>query len=333
MNELKGQFNLAFKESSKQSEEFFYIFNQYINTQSVTRHWSTEYKEMFVRVCKSLETFKSDIRFTDFSKEQMNKYLNFLAKTMYNDKISKILSMLREFLKFARQKNYPVNKEFFEYAPTLPQSQKAVRYLTVDELQRIIKLPLEKGTALDMTRDFFVFQCFTALRYSDLKKLKHGNIRETSEGKYEIDILTEKDNDRISFPLSRIATEIYLKYKDNVYDNDVVFPIISNQKYNEHLKELGRLAELQGFWIDYQYRIDNVEEIKTPKANLTSHTARRTFVTTALNEGISESLVAQITSHSDIEIMRPYITTTERGKQMVVDALDKAAMNVSKIGN
>ena len=83
-------------------------------------------------------------------------------------------------------------------------------------------------------------------------------------------------------------------------------------------------CELQGFWIDYQYRIDEIEEVKTPKSDLTSHTARRTFVTTALNEGISESLIAQITSHADIEIMRPYVTTTEKGKQMVIDALDKA---------
>ena len=333
LDELKRQYNYTFKQSpQKQSGEFFYAFDQYIKTRSETRHWTTEYKEMFTRVCNSLKTFKSDLRFTDFSTEFLNKYLNFLSSTMYNDKIGKVLSMLREFLKYANQKNFPVNKEFFEFDPNLPKSQKAIRYLTLDELQRIIQLPLKKGSALDMTRDFFVFQCFTALRYSDLKRLKNENIRQTDSG-YLIDILTEKDNDRISFPLSQVATDIYLKYKNNLYDNNVVFPVISNQKYNEHLKELGRLAELQGHWIDYQYRLKEVEEIRTPKANLTSHTARRTFITTALNEGISESLIAQITSHADIEIMRPYITTTERGKQMVIDALDKATMNVSKIGN
>ena len=92
---------------------------------------------------------------------------------MYNDKIAKVLSMLKEFLKYANQKNYPVNKEFFEYEPTLPQSRKAVRYLTTEELKTIISLELEQGGSMDMTRDFFVFQCFTALRYSDIKQLKH----------------------------------------------------------------------------------------------------------------------------------------------------------------
>ena len=161
---------------------------------------------------------------------------------------------------------------------------------------------------------FFVFQCFTALRYSDIKRLKHDNIREIGDGKYEIDILTKKDKDRIPFPLAKTATRIYKKYKDNLYDNGVVFPIISNQKYNDHLKKLGKLAELKGEWIDYQYKLDKVEEVKTPKTELTSHTARRTFVVTALNEGVELDLIAQITSHSDFDNTRPYIGSTRKGK-------------------
>lgn len=71
---------------------------------------------------------------------------------------------------------------------------------------------------------------------------------------------------------------------------------------------------MQGEWIDYQYKLDKVEDVKIPKSDLTSHTARRTFVVTALNEGIEEGieldLIAQITSHSDVEVMRPYIAST-----------------------
>ena len=87
---------------------------------------------------------------------------------------------------------------------------------------------------------------------------------------------------------------------------------------------MGKLAELKGEWIDYQYKLEKVEEVKTPKSDLTSHTARRTFVVTALNEGIELDLIAQITSHSDVEAMRPYIASTRKGKQKVIDALDNA---------
>ena len=85
-----------------------------------------------------------------------------------------------------------------------------------------------------------------------------------------------------------------------------VFIYTANQEkehaeiFYKHLKELGKLAELKGEWIDYQCKLDKVEEVKTPKSDLTSHTARRTFVVTALNEGVELDLIAQITSHSDI---------------------------------
>lgn len=103
-----------------------------------------------------------------------------------------------------------------------------------------------------------------------------------------------------------------------------MFPVISNQKYDKHLKDLGKSAEQKGEWTDYQYKLEKVEEAKTPKSDLTSHTARRPFVVTALNEGIELDLIAQITSHSDVEAMRPYIASTRKGKQKVVDVLDNA---------
>lgn len=324
LSELKKQFNYTFKKSGQtQTDEFFYLFEQYIDTRSETRHWSATYKKMFTRTKNRLKAFMPEIRFTDFTTGLMNEYVQYLAENMKNDKIAKELSMLKEFLTYADKKNYPVNKEFFEYDPTLSQSKKAVRYLTINELQTLINMELDKGSTLDMTRDFFVFQCFTALRFSDLKNLKHENIRITDNG-YEIDILTKKDNDRIPFPLSKVATSIYLKYKDNRYDNGVVFPVTSNQKYNKHLKELGRKAGIKGEWTDYQYILDKVVEKKTPKADLVSHSARRTFVVTALNEGIELDLIRQITSHADVEVMRPYIAATIKGKQKVIAALDKA---------
>lgn len=325
LKELKQLFNYSFKSTAyKQSDEFFFVFKQYIHERSITRQWSAEYKAMFTRAYNNLKNFKPDISFIDFSTETMNKFILYLAEKMHNDKISKTLSMIKEFLTYANRKNYPVNKDFFDFKPKLPQSKKAVRYLTIEELQTIINLKLENGSALDKARDFFIFQCFTALRYSDIKQLKHDNIREVSNGKYEIDILTKKDNDRIPFPLSSIATKIYLKYKDNRYDNNVVFPMTSIQKYNDHLKVLGQKAGLQGYWTDYRYKLDKVDDDKKPKAALTSHTARRTFVVTALNEGVPLDLVAQITSHADIDIMRPYIAATSKGKQKVIAALDKA---------
>jgi len=56
-------------------------------------------------------------------------------------------------------------------------------------------------------------------------------------------------------------------------------------------------------------------DVKVPKCDLTSHTARRTFVMTELNEGADLNMIAIITSHSDFNAMKPNITRqTWRGR-------------------
>lgn len=52
-----------------------------------------------------------------------------------------------------------------------------------------------------------------------------------------------------------------------------MFPVLSNQKYNEHLKELGKLAGLKGEWIDYEFRLQEKIEVRIPKEDLASHKA------------------------------------------------------------
>jgi integrase len=202
-----------------------------------------------------------------------------------------------------------------------------VKYLSLDELDCIYNLNLEEGSALDQTRDFFIFQCYTALRYSDLKQLRPDNITKSDDGKFIIRLLTEKDDDAVSYPLAQRAVEIYKKYSTHIYDGGRLFPILSNQKYNEHLKELGKKANLSGEWIDYEYRLQEKIEVHTPKCDLSTHTARRTFIVTALNEGVSTNLIMLITSHSDYKAMRPYIKATMKGTGSVINAIDKTYTN------
>jgi hypothetical protein len=60
---------------------------------------------------------------------------------------------------------------------------------------------------------------------------------------------------------------------------------------------------------------------------LATHTARRTFIVTALNEGVSTNLITLITSHSDYKAMTPYIKATMKGTGSVINAIDKTYTN------
>ena len=183
-------------------------------------------------------------------------------------------------------------------------------------------MDLSNRIALEQTRDFFVFQCFTGLRYSDLQKLKKSNVIQEG-GEYCLDVLTQKDKDRVHYKLPKNAVLIYLKYEEFEYDDNALFPVLSNQKYNEHLKELGVMAEIEGEYVDYQCRLSEVEEVHSLRSDLQSHDARRTFVVIALNKGIDLTTIALLTSHSDLKAMRPYVQLNDKGKDRVIDAVNE----------
>ena len=104
-----------------------------------------------------------------------------------------------------------------------------------------------------------------------MKQLRPDNITKSDDGKFIIRLLTEKDDDAVSYPLAQRAVEIYKKYSTHIYDGGRLFPILSNQKYNEHLKELGKKANLTGEWIDYEYQLQEKIEVHTPKCDLSTH--------------------------------------------------------------
>ena len=75
--------------------------------------------------------------------------------------------------------------------------------------------------------------------------------------------------------------------------------------------------------MDYEYRLQEKIEVRVPKCALSSHTARRTFIVTAMNEGVSTDLIMLITGHSDYNVMRPYIQANLKGTSSVIAAIDK----------
>ena len=322
LTDLKERFNSTFKRNTNEmSNEFFFLFEKFIKEQGEQKAWDKSMKDTFIRLMASTKEYKEDITFADLTIVTMDGLKAHLSQTLYNEALIKRLSYFKQFISWAQGKKYKIHEEYFTYAPKLPKSKIAVKYLKKEEVDRIYKLTFEKFSLMDIVRDAFIFQCYTALRYSDIKALTHDNINLTTDG-YEIDLVTKKDNDRVRYPLSKIAVEIYEKYRQYEYPNGVVFPLMSNQKYNKHLKELGKIAELEGEWIGYQYRLNEKIIEKTPKSDLCSHTARRTFITLAAQTGVSLDLISQITSHSEVKSMKPYIAVTREGVRKVIEALN-----------
>ena len=154
---------------------------------------------------------------------------------------------------------------------------------------------VEEAGALAKTRDLFCFCAFTSLRYSDMAKVKRIDI----EGK-QLFVTTQKTNDRLPIDLNSFALEILDKYKDEKFPEGLALPVISNQKMNHYLKDLGELCGFNNPITRVCYRGgERVEETFPKYALIGTHAGRRTFICFALSSGIPPQLVMKWTGHSD----------------------------------
>jgi integrase len=149
----------------------------------------------------------------------------------------------------------------------------------------------------------FVIGCYTGLRYSDLAQLREENL---IDNKTKVKIKTEKTGEVVIIPLHRYIKEILVKY------NGMLPPVISNQKMNDYLKELGEKAKIDNDVLITSTRGGTKHEESFKKYDLiTSHTARRSFATNAYLNNVPTLSIMKITGHRTEKAFMLYIKMSQ----------------------
>ena len=102
----------------------------------------------------------------------------------------------------------------------------------------------------------------------------------------------------------------------------MALPVISNQKMNDYLKELGELAESTSLYGKPTTREMNVL-MKSHPNTLCSVPMQEegTFICNALALGIPAQVVMKWTGHSDYKAMKPYIDIADDIKANAMNKL------------
>lgn len=156
--------------------------------------------------------------------------------------------------------------------------------LNFEELNTLKFIDLSQS--LDNIRNLFMIMCYSGVRVSDLKQLLESNYDQEM-----ISFKNKKTNHEIFIPVTKPLKE-YLQKKPT---------LISDQKINLGLKQLGTLAEID--------------------KKITNHTARRTFVTLSLQLGVPAELVMKVTGHTSAGILQKYI---RHNKVYLINEVNKA---------
>ncbi len=296
-------------------------FDEFVNVNGRNNNWTKSTVAKVNVFGRHLKAFKEEVTFDYLDERGIAEFLDYLQekKGMRNSTLSKMYGILLWFMKWALNQGYHTNNAYDRFKPRYKKPEKPIVFLTIEELKKLaaIEIPTEKQY-LERVRDVFFFCCWTGLRHSDVYNLRKSNIK-----KDHIELTTIKTSDTLRIDLNKHSRAILAKYADVVFPNGKVLPVISNQKMNDYLKELGILAELtEPITQTYYCQRERIEETRPKHELLCTHTGRRSFICNALALGIPPQVVMKWTGHSDYSAMKPYIAVADSIKSKEMSKFD-----------
>ncbi|MDI1234965.1 MAG: site-specific integrase [bacterium] len=314
--------------SGTSSKDFTEYYKDWIKSAKNTKTAGTirSYTTTLNHFTEFSEKHKFNITFKTIGKDFYERFTNFLfyEKDNYNSNVGRhiknIVTFLNEMTENGKNTNLEYNKKYFKVFKDEPE----IFALSTSELTQLINVEL--SPRLDRVRDLFLFEANTGLRFSDVQNLKHNNIESDH---IVVPVIKTKEN--LKLPLNNAAKSILTKYY-NQENAQVILPKITNQKMNLSLKEIGFLLSKKDIenkvilgWNEAIniIRFKGVKRFESQHMKyslLTTHTARRSFVTNALELGIPSTIVMQLVGHKKLDTMKRY---TKHNEKSLADAINK----------
>jgi integrase/recombinase XerD len=250
------------------------------------------------------------MRLDEFNEDKWEQFKTHLATARMQsvNTIAIRLNKLKAFLNYLRKRGEDISVTNFQ----MPKEVRKTIDLKEDEFARILEYEPD-SKAMQEIKDLFVFQCFTALRISDLKRFDKSHVQ-NNEGSYWIKMQAYKSSKFMHIPLHHKATEILTKY-------DYILPIKAEQYYNRKIK---KLIELAGIDREHEWFELDHNGNKTPKKEklckiYTNHCCSRTAIKLLFNQGFTPNQVSSMVAKNLQTIMKYYIADASEK-----EILDKA---------
>lgn len=272
---------LVAKEKRSQS-----TYNKYI---TVYNHLCEFIKERYHREDMAFRELTSDfIREFDF-------FLRYDKQCAHNTVWVYTMPVI-SMAELAIKKGLIRDNPFEDYEISMEETDRG--YILKDDVEKLMKCKPEHKR-YELVKDIFIFSCFTGLSYVDIKKMKQSNIQSFFDGHQWIISRRQKSDIASNVRLMEIPKRIIEKYQ-GVTRNEFIFPVPTNATCNAHVKKLIEKAEI-------------ITEQK-----VTFHTARHTFGTMFLTEGVPLESLSKMMGHKNISTTQIYakITSQKISKDM-----------------
>ena len=306
------EFDLKFR-CNYSSKDFYEFANHYIDTNKklakdarrtyksqITKMMQFKHGKLSLLEVNNLDFIKS---YENYMIEELKNKPNTIYKslafirTIINEGIRHSIIQDSVFTKIKLSK-FPGKREFL----TLNEVHELEQLMTTNKLSNHLKNVL----------GYFLFSCYTGLRYTDIKELRFRDIidyhfsiptSKKTEKKKMIYIEMHKTKREVNIPLIPQALQL-ISFK-NKKPAESVFRVLSNQKTNKALKDIMGIAQIH------------------KKGGISFHCARHSFASNSIAASVPLPYVSQLLGHTATK-------TTELYVKIIKDTL---FLEVEKLAN
>lgn len=295
---------LAEKQKVVKKLTFLEFVDDMINNSTKKQATKISYRQAYRVLQEYSNNRKVSLSFDDINLAFYNDYINFLRSQNYAENtVGSHIKRLKLFMNEAFDRQLTSNIEFKSLRFKKPQETTEKIYLNLKEVEKLYSLDLSNNKALERVRDLFVIGCYTGLRFSDLSQITTDNF--VNDGA-QLKVKTEKTGEIVVIPLHKTVKEIVAKYDNNIPT------VISNQKMNDYLKDIAKLAKLDNN-ISISITRGGIKQTQVCEKweLVTTHTARRSFATNMYLLDIPTISIMKITGHKTEKAFLLYIRISQ----------------------
>lgn len=245
------------------------------------------------------EALKEPLTWTNVGDDFAIDFAVFLQdhESMSRNTADKYLSNLKTCFTDAQARGYTPTG--IKYSVGASESENV--YLTRDELRALEALELDTDVKR-IARDRFLIGCYTGLRVSDYGQVQEHHFTRR-DGVEFIEYSTQKSGKEIKvmIPIHPAVTLVFERLKQ--------YPLTTVNRWtvSNYVKEFARLAGIDTTVTLVRNQKGKNVELSAPKWRfVSSHTARRTFITNALLAGVSQTDIMAVTGIKKIQTLIKY---------------------------
>ncbi len=275
-----------------------------INEGKQSKKYSSETIRSYKSYLSKLKYYRSSLTFNEISIDFIKGYQSYMVNSLDNMQNTrhKSLSFIKTMLDRAVIAGIVKENVFKKNKFKLERNDGNREYLTENELNRLIQVfynvPIMRSHYNVLK--YFLFCCYSGLRYQDVRLLMHKNLTVQLHGQKEktiVRIKMHKVPKQVEIPLPPDALDLIEHGEKNM----TVFRVVSDQKTNEYLREVIKMCGID--------------------KHITFHCSRHTYATLSLNRGMNVWTLKDLMGHRDIK------TTLIYAKMMLGNKID-AVMRV-----